>query len=285
MNIENVIRETVAGIFSSEVLRELLVLKGGAALQIGEGIDNRLSTDIDLSVPQTVTFNPTQVRTEFERKLTDRFGGLGFDVIDLTLERRPKVKRAESPDIWGGWNLSFKLATRETRNESHSVRRRRALIPLGSASSRIEAQISENEYCAKTRIHLIDQVEVLIYTPALLIAEKVRAICQQHPDYPYRGSKNRSRDFFDIHAVFRKHRREPGFVDEIAEVLDPVFAAKYVPMTILENGALFDPAFIEAQEAGFQQVRDTARSKVQAFQFYVEQLKFLVDALLARRAR
>ena len=41
-----------------------------------------------------------------------------------------------------------------------------------------------------------------VYTPALIAAEKLRAICQQMDEYPRKGPKTpRARDFYDIHAI------------------------------------------------------------------------------------
>ena len=47
MTIEEVIRESVVALFSNDVLRRTLVLKGGTALFLVQDLNARLSTDID----------------------------------------------------------------------------------------------------------------------------------------------------------------------------------------------------------------------------------------------
>lgn len=51
----------------------------------------------------------------------------------------------------------------------------------------IRLEISEHEDCEHVqRVELSGSV-VVSYTGVLLVAEKIRALCQQHPEYPYGG--------------------------------------------------------------------------------------------------
>jgi len=69
----------------------------------------------------------------------------------------------------------------------------------------------------------------------LIAAEKLRALCQQMPDYPRRSHPTpRPGDFYDLHALATE-----GGVDLAGEhlrtLLPPVFAAKDVPIELLRH--------------------------------------------------
>ena len=109
----------------------------------------------------------------------------------------------------------------------------------------------------------------------MLVLEKLRAICQQHPDYPYRQeTKNRARDFYDIHALTID--TSDKFIHVCQYHLMEVFSAKEVPLSILK--ALWkDDNFIDEFRRGFEQVRDTVSGKLDGFDVYLEHIRFLVQ--------
>jgi len=85
-------------------------------------------------------------------------------------------------------------------------------------------EISEHEYCGKKRTNRIQGVKILGYSKELLVLEKIRAICQQHPDYAYRLSKNRARDFYDIYVL--SENANDHFADRCSHHIAKVFEAK-----------------------------------------------------------
>ncbi|MBN4053194.1 nucleotidyl transferase AbiEii/AbiGii toxin family protein, partial [bacterium AH-315-L15] len=107
-------------------------------------------------------------------------------------------------------------------------------------------------------------------TMALLVLEKIRAICQQHPDYAYRLSKNRARDFYDIYVLTES--ADNHFAFRCRHHIKKVFEAKKVPLNILK--ALWNDDFIDEQRRGFDQVKDTVSGKLHGFDVYVEHLRF-----------
>ena len=282
MTIEQAIREAILAIFSSPPLRRMLYLKGGAALGLMEPGQPRLSLDIDFSTETTIE-NPEAFFGEMATALQIHFSKLGLDAIDARHIRRPKRPRADRDELWGGWMFSFKLSPHSEARESLGKRIKQAIIPSGSNSSRIEIQLSEHEYCEIIDTINIGDVEINLYSPALMVLEKIRAICQQHPSYRYSLNKNRARDFFDIFSILKIQRNDPKFILDLAYHVDAVFEAKRVPLTILIDGGMFEPDFIDGQELGFLSVRDAVRGKVEDFSFYVEQLKILVE--LVKKAR
>jgi len=283
MTIEEVIREAILALFSSPAQRRMLILKGGAALRLLEPGQPRLSLDIDFSTETTID-NPEAFFGEMAAALQSHFSKLGLDTIDANPERRPKKPRADRDEFWGGWVFSFKLSPHSKALEGMEKRIKRAIIPAGSNSSRIEIHLSEHEYCEIIDTVKIGKTEITLYSPALMVLEKIRAICQQHPSYRYSLNKNRARDFFDIFTLLKQQRNDPKFILDLAYHMDPVFDAKRVPLTIVMDGGMFEPDFINGQELGFSSVRDAVKEqKVEEFSFYVEQLKILVESI--RKAR
>ena len=282
MNIDEVIRETTIGIFSTKVARDNLVLKGGTGLRLGEGITNRISLDIDLSAKGSI-LDPERFFQEITKALQKRFNRLKLDVIDPKYSIRPKSRKIREHERWGGWNYTFKLSGQSHRGETPEKRIRQALIPNGSPSQKIEIQISEFEYCAVIDKILLDGVEIHVYSPVLQVLEKIRAICQQHPDYKRSLSKNRARDYYDIFSIVDIHKREKDFFSKLAEHVEPVFHAKEVPLELLTEGGIFDSDFTTGQELGFAAVKGSVLGDTYDFSFYVEQLKLLVVSILNAR--
>jgi len=212
--------------------------------------------------------------------LTRSFGVLGFDVIDLRIERRPKRLRKGFPEKWGGWSCQFKLVDSKYRNRTLETRRKNALIPEGSNSSIIELDISEYEYCGKQRTRRLHNTRIRAYSKEMLVLEKIRAICQQHPDYPFRQrSKNRARDFYDIYELSNNINND--FICRCRRYLKSVFGAKWVPLELLEK--LWDDDFIDGIRRGFSQVRDSVRGKLYEFDVYLEHVRFLVREINEKR--
>ena len=120
------------------------------------------------------------------KRLVAAFGQQGYDVIDFKASKRPKRLRDGFPEWWGGWACEFKLVGREHRKKTLETRRKNALIPEGANSSKIMMDLSEHEYCGKRRAKTLRGARITAYSREMLILEKLRAICQQHPDYPYR---------------------------------------------------------------------------------------------------
>lgn len=145
-------------------------------------------------------------------------------------------------------------------------------LPDGANSPKIIIDISEHEYCGARRSRTIEGVKILGYSRELLVLEKLRAICQQHPDYEFRLSKNRSRDFYDIYQL--SEEVDEVFIKKCRHHLKKVFDAKEVPYGILK--AIWNEEFIDEQRRGFEQVKDTVRGKVYDFNVYVEHIRFLL---------
>jgi predicted nucleotidyltransferase component of viral defense system len=273
MKIEDVINEVVIAIYGSPSLAKLLVLKGGCAMRMFDEHNTRLSIDADFSIEDVLT-DTDPVFREMEACFTTRFATHGFDLLDFKAARKPKKLRRGFPAWWGGWACEFKLVEKKHRKKSLETRRRNALIPAGANSPKIQIDLSEHEYCGKPRTKTFHGTSIRGYSSEMLVLEKLRAICQQHPDYPYRQQpKNRARDFYDISTL--TDDTSDKFIRCCQDHLKAVFKAKEVPQWILR--ALWDDdAFVDEFRLGFDQVKTTVRGRLDDFNTYLEHVRFLV---------
>lgn len=207
----------------------LLVLKGGNALAIVYGIGGRTSLDLDYSLASDFA----DVRIAEERiaaHLAASFRDAGFSVFDVRFLLRPPEPEAE---WWGGYEVQFKLSPAADAGLDLEARRRTATV-VGLAQERIfKIQISRHEYVGDALEEEVDGVPIAVYSPALLAAEKLRAICQQMPEYPYTHHRRaRARDFFDIRSICQESSVDLASSGNVALVAK-VFAAKKVPLDLL----------------------------------------------------
>ncbi len=274
MKIEAVIDEVVIAIYESPNLAKLLILKGGSAMRMFDEQNARLSIDADFSIEDVLKDADPAFR-EMENCFTTRFSTHGFDLIDFKAAKKPKKLRRGFPEWWGGRACEFKLVEKKHRKKSLETRRRNALIPEGANSPKIQIDLSEHEYCGKQRTKTIHGTKIRAYSREMLVLEKLRAMCQQHPDYMYRQqTKNRARDFYDISALTEDTSDE--FIRRCQYHLKAVFDAKEVPLWILR--ALWDDdAFIDEFRLGFDQVKNTVRGELDDFSIYLEHVRFLVQ--------
>ncbi|MFC1498640.1 nucleotidyl transferase AbiEii/AbiGii toxin family protein [Verrucomicrobiota bacterium] len=271
MKIEEVIHETILALYREPNLSTVLFLKGGSAMRFFDQHLSRLSVDIDFSIQEGIV-NEKQVFGLIKKSLGKAFRAFRLDIIDFTWRRRPKRKGGFRPDWWGGWACEFKLISSKYRGKTLEVKRRNALVPAGSNSSKILLDISEHEYCGQKRQKKIGDVIVLGYSRELIVLEKIRAICQQSPNYKYTLNKSRARDFYDLYQLTRDIG--PRFIGRCRKHLKKVFEAKEVPLPILRT--LWNKAFVDEQERGFDQVRDSVEGPIRDFAVYVENLRFLI---------
>lgn len=275
MTIEEVINQAIVAIYKNARLSKLLILKGGGALRLFDGLDARQSIDADFSTREMIDKDADIVFRDMESSLSKAFGVQGYDILDFKPTKRPKKIRPGFPPWWGGWACEFKLIDRKHRDKDHEKKRRLALVPEGANSTKITIDLSEHEFCGRPRTKTLKGIKIYAYSREMLVLEKLRAICQQHPDYPFRQeTKNRARDFFDIYSLTTEV--DKAFISRCRENLEPVFQAKEVPLELL--GAISnDEAFVDGFRSGFDQVKDTVRGRVESFDVYLEHVRFLIN--------
>ncbi len=240
-------------------------------MRLFDNLTSRLSIDADFSVNTDID-NESKFFQNLKSSVGASFRRKKLDIIDFEWNIKPKKIRENYPVWWGGWLCEFKLVSFQQRGKSIEAKRRNALIPDGANSSKVTVEISKHEYCGKKRTKTIQGVKIFGYSRELLVLEKIRAICQQHPDYAYRSSKNRARDFYDIYELTADI--DDGFISACSSQIEKVFRAKEVPLKIVAS--LWDVDFIDEQRRGFVEVKDTVIGKIHNFDVYVEHLRFFV---------
>ncbi len=286
--LERIKKLTIIALFMDDDLMDTLVLKGGNALDIVYKIAQRASIDLDLSIENE--FDSTEidsVRSRIEKALMRVFNENGYDIFDVRLAETPDVVSPDDPPFWGGYQLEFKVISREKYSHKaaniHDLRRNAEIVgPHNRRKLRVD--ISKHEYCArKTQVDL-DGYTVYVYPPEMIVLEKLRAICQQTEEYCKTIGKShregRARDFFDIHTVL-EHFRINLTASQNIDLVRRVFAAKKVPLDLISKISLSR----EFHRSDFKAVENTVKPKVKIrdydyyFDFVVGQCRLLAQAL------
>jgi Nucleotidyl transferase AbiEii toxin, Type IV TA system len=201
-------RLVIIAMFSDDALFGQFALKGGNALNLVHRFGSRSSIDVDLSL-ETDFLNLDDSTTRILSALKARFAEAGLTVFDEKLLQIP-ARSAAADEKWGGYQVEFKLmdwAKYESMKNNLEKARREALV-TGPEEQRIfRIQISKYEYCRGKMEAELDDYAVVVYTPEMIAIEKLRAICQQMPEYVLRKhSVPRARDFYDIYETVSNQR-------------------------------------------------------------------------------
>lgn len=273
--LEHIKRLAIIAMFSDDELMETLVLKGGNALDIIYGISPRASLDLDFSIP--TEFRPNEIpliKSKMERELTRIFDEHGYTVFDVKFEERPKKYDPRLAPFWGGYRLEFKIikkAKYEQMSDDPQTLRVNA-IDIGSGSQKTHRiEISKWEYCDTKRKEEIDHYTIYVYSPEMIIIEKIRAICQQMPEYSEFIGKShstaRARDFFDIYTAI-EHFKINITASKNIQLLKNIFIAKQVSLELI--GKIKD--YREYHRPDFVAVESTIKPdvKLNGFDFYFD---------------
>lgn len=277
-------RLAVAAIAADDELVDVLVLKGGTALQLIHKVGARASKDVDFSMADD-RMAESELCARLKHSLESRFDAEGYEAFDYRFERRPQRKQ-DPTSRWGGYNAWIRVVKRdalaakalELRKQNRAqTKSRMANVRMG-LSVEVKLELSRWEHVEGSVMHQLDDglgLSVRVYTPAMIAAEKLRALCQQ-----MEGQRNkptsRARDFYDIHAlVTGRERVELG---QQGELVRAMFAAKSVPLELL--GKLGLDSERERHRTSWDQVRNAVSGEEllgydEYFDFVVKEVKKL----------
>ena len=222
------------------------------------------------------------LRNKVEASLSQTYAEAGLRAFDFKVEVRPAMLSEDLKSFWGGYGIEFKLIEEAKYKQfaDNLEALRRNAINLGKGTKFL-IDVSRFE-------HLPERVErefhgyiVFVYSTAMILAEKLRALCQQMKEYGpivkrERAGSSRARDFIDIYLVATK-----GGVDittaENRTLLENVFKAKRVPLHFLR----FLPQYKAFHEASFDAVKDTLKGghALQDFDLYFSFVTELIGKL------
>lgn len=277
MDLDRLKREVVLALFSDNFLMQHLVLKGGNLLDIVYGISTRPSRDIDLSIAGEMD-DSESFRQTIEKALQRWFASKGFVVFDVKLREEPHNLTEEFRSFWGGYKVEFKIIDRKLRDDcgGDEEKMRTVAMEMADGTRRFPVEISKHEYVETKVDELIDDLVVYAYSPEMLVAEKLRAICQQMPEYAsfVRNHPHpRARDFLDIHTVV-EHFAIDFRGGAFQETVSRVFAVKRVALRLIS--ALSEEAVREFHRPDFASLAPTIRPgfDLQEYDFYYD---YVVD--------
>jgi hypothetical protein len=266
MTQEQVRKLILKALYMDDWLYHHLVFKGGSALSLVYDVGGRSSLDLDFSMEGD--FEDTRhVSRLMAQALASTFDKVGIVVFDFKLTEKP---RSRDPPWWGGYMAEFKLIVESqaaTLNFGIEDMRRQALtIDPGSQRRRYRIEISKFEYVAEKVLRRVDDVDVYVYPPLLIAVEKLRALLQQHPEYPQiPGNLKRSRaqDLYDIWAISEHFAVK---LDMHLSMVEAVFGAKKVDLGLL--GRL--PELKSLHMASWPNVELSVATDLEDFDFYFD---------------
>jgi predicted nucleotidyltransferase component of viral defense system len=264
IELDEVRRRILIALFSDDDLMDALVLKGGNALAIVHRVGARASVDMDFSMPSAFA-DSDQASSRIFATLKREFGAMGYVVFDERFSLKPSTPGKDQPSWWGGYLVEFKLASKTLfeRYGDNLPELRRRSEELGPQQKRkYTIDISRDEFCEGKVRREIDDYAVYVYSLEMIAAEKLRAICQQMPQYAYGNKTARARDFYDIHQIVKENGIDLTTPENL-ELLAAIFAAKRVPLELLseihKHQAFHAPDWpsVEASISGAHQTFDT----------------------------
>ena len=226
-------------LFLDDNLSQLMVLKGGTALYLHNAIGRR-SIDIDFSlcqIPVGVTIDNLQDR--FFKALDSFLNEKGHKLFYFTFREKPRMALVQGYEIICKF-LPYKDFAILKGQKNGEKAMHQGFKDMTGLDKGVIIQCSKNEYCdicGETKIQ--DGVLIKIYTPEMILIEKLRALCQQMPEYPIRGKKTaRARDFFDIYVLdshYRLAERSRLDPESFNFLVRNIFGVKKVDITLLSR--------------------------------------------------
>ncbi len=266
MTHETVRRLIIKAIYTDRWLFNQLVLKGGNALSLVYKVGDRSSLDLDFSIEKDFE-DIDRVSTRMLNALISMFREVGIHVFDFKLEQKPKFN--ENP-WWGGYTAEFKLITTSLADKLgfhlEDMRLQSLTIDSGSQRRKYTIEISRFEYVAEKVVKKLDDVDIYVYPPLLLAVEKLRALLQQHPDYPLipnNTKRSRASDLYDIWVISDAFSIR---LDMHLRTVEAVFNAKKVDLSLLNR--LSDLRALHV--ASWPDVELSISSDLEDFDFYFD---------------
>jgi len=272
MDLAQIRRIVITALFSDDTLMDEFVLKGGNAVNLVYGFGSRGSVDVDLSIEEDFK-DFEEAKNRILTALKRGCAASGLAVFDESFGHRPSNQAIQTDEKWGGYEVLFKLMEMKAFEsiENDLDRARREALVLGPEQQRVfRVQISKFEYCAHKRQTELDDFTIYIYTPEMLAIEKLRALCQQMPEYGQRVHPTaRARDFYDIYSTVRVAGFDLSSVT-CQDLALFIFSAKEVPLRLLTRISLQR----EFHRPDWASVQLSVTGELREFDFYFD---FVVD--------
>lgn len=113
--LESIKRMAIVAMFADDDLMDVLVLKGGNAMDIVHRVNSRASVDLDFSMENDLDHEEALPR--LQKALRSTFELNGYHAFDIRLSVRPGQMPDELAGFWGGYLVEFKLISKERATE------------------------------------------------------------------------------------------------------------------------------------------------------------------------
>ncbi|ETF04748.1 hypothetical protein W822_05095 [Advenella kashmirensis W13003] len=286
ITLDHIKKWVITAIISDDELFEHLILKGGNAIELIHHIVARASIDIDFSMKADFPGGSANLAQRAERTLTHTFKQHGYQVFDFKFHCRPETLSVDVEDFWGGYKIEFKLVPSDffaNHSGDQDLLRKHALR-VGQGQKFL-IDISRHEYVNDRVAHDFDGYIIYVYSPLMIVCEKLRAICQQMPEYGpvvkrARAGSARARDFYDIYQLVTLLNLDL-VSDHAHHILTEMFECKRVDLAFLDRIT----GQREFHRPDFPSVQNTVPPGVslESFDFYFDFTVGLVNRLKAFR--
>ncbi|NBD28379.1 nucleotidyl transferase AbiEii/AbiGii toxin family protein [Paenibacillus glycinis] len=281
LSLDDVKKLAIVSLFYDDELVDRFTVKGGTAINVFFGYNDRTSMDIDVSMSDD--FSPDEMQhiaSKLEKAFQNVFGERSYQVFDFKFFPTPKKVSEKFAGFWGGYSVEFKIIEAERYNPNELERMQRSAVVVGTGQQkRFTIDISKYEYTVpKVEDELFGYV-IYIYSPLMVLYEKLRAICQQMDEYKeivFTHSSQRARDFFDIFTIAEKLDTTEVYNPENVEILKEIFRVKRVSLRLLgniTNQREFHRDNFSAVQAA------VADRRLEAYDYYFDYVEKLIEPL------
>lgn len=284
-NIDQIKRLAIVAMVSNDYLMEQLVLKGGNAIDIVYQLSGRASIDLDYSIPTDFkSYKESEIAKTIKNALSETFAEEGLSVFDFKIEEKPSgLGQINEMEFWGGYQIEFKLIPTDKLSKygkKIELLRKSATIVGPNNRQTFKIDIGKFEYCSDKVAKELDGYTLYVYSTEMLVLEKLRAICQQIPEYREMVKSHnpapRARDFFDIYIITQKFPIDMNN-QRIKDMLLEIFAAKKVPLDYLNQVS----SHRDFHRRDFVSLKDTVTSGVilKDFDFYFDYVISIINTI------
>jgi len=281
LNYKQIRKLAIQSLYLNDDLSDILVLKGGNALSILE-LTRRGSYDLDFSLFEC-TLDDSELEERFRTAIYNHFEENDFKIIRFIFTKKPKKEIAPHTFKWGGYAIEFKFINLDKYNELtknspvKTIEKAYAqeYANMTGTNDPVLIELSKGEYCKTYNETVFEDITLKIYSPWMIILEKLRALCQQMDEYSKRKNPSqRARDFFDIYTTAKAYvydRTSDKDKEDLKELFKNIFEIKEVDIFLLENLE----AYREFHRPSFQKVIDSVladeRDTLEDYDFYFDE--------------
>lgn len=290
MDYKEIRKLAIQALYLDDDLSEILVLKGGNALSILE-LTRRGSFDLDFSLYECA-LDDEELENRFRTAIENHFEENDFKIIKFEFSKKPKKEIAPMTFKWGGYSIKFKFIkidkyselTKNTSDKTVKSAYAQEYVNMTGTNDPVLIELSKNEYCKGFNEKEFEDITLKIYSPWMIIFEKLRALCQQMDEYTLRKTTSqRARDFFDIYTTSKAYVLDRVSLKdkaELSELITNIFEIKEVDINLLE----ILENYREFHRSSFQKVIDSVledeRKDLMDYDFYFDETKKIAQWIL-----